>query len=207
VESLAHKRRPSDIPPLLGVVDQNKLNVPVLVQAAAKNNRVLATQAHHLSIFPSEVSRVARHGVCFHGVIVGTLRRQKANPEKKMTGLVLGDLVRMATSELVKRALAGELRPSDAWTALRGAEKYRHAVASGDVASEQVQEERANKCWACPSSTSRTTASNATGVFCGAPFRETPITCGCLTAIRIEGKTYAGGKTVVASEQCPQKRW
>jgi hypothetical protein len=124
-----------------------------------------------------------------------------------MSGLSLVDLVRLATSELVRLALDGKLSPKDAWTALRGAEKYRHAVASGDVASELLQEERANKCWACPSSTSRTTASNATGVFCGAPFRETPITCGCLVSIRIEGKTYAGGKTVVASEQCPQKRW
>jgi hypothetical protein len=116
-------------------------------------------------------------------------------------------LFTLATSELIRMALAGELGPREVWTALRGAEKYRRAVADGDVADPATQQARADKCWACPSSTSRTTSTAATGVYCGQPMRETPITCGCLTAIRIEGKTYAGGKTVVASEQCPQRRW
>jgi hypothetical protein len=116
-------------------------------------------------------------------------------------------LVTLATSELIRMALAGELGPREVWTALRGAEKYRRAVADGDVADPATQQARADKCWACPSSTSRTTAANATGVFCGTPFRDGVMTCGCLVAVRIEGKTYAGGKTVVASEQCPQDRW
>jgi hypothetical protein len=121
--------------------------------------------------------------------------------------LSLKDLVRLATPELVRLALDGKLSPKDAWTALRGAEKYRRAVASGDIASESIQEERANVCWSCPSSTSRTATENITAVHCGQAYRDTGKTCGCLVLVRVNGQIAPAGKTVVASEACPQGRW
>jgi hypothetical protein len=124
-----------------------------------------------------------------------------------MSALSLVDLVKLATPELVRLALDGKLSPKDAWTALRGAEKYRRAVASGDIASDLVQAERASVCWSCPSSTSRTATENMTAVHCGQAYRDTGKTCGCLVLVRVNGQTLPAGKSVVASEQCPQKRW
>jgi hypothetical protein len=118
----------------------------------------------------------------------------------------LGKLIALAADELTTLALSGKLPARDVWTAIKGGRRYFAAIASGDVADDATQAARAAVCWACKSSTSRTTQAG-TGVHCGIPFREGKDTCGCLTAIRIEGQTLPAGKTVVASERCPQSRW
>lgn len=118
----------------------------------------------------------------------------------------LGTLIALAADELSSLALSGKLPARDVWTAIKGGRRYFAAIASGDVADEATQAARAAKCWACKSSTSRTTQAG-TGVHCGAAFRETATTCGCLVSIRIEGQTLPAGKTVVASERCPQQKW
>ena len=121
-----------------------------------------------------------------------------------MTGL--GTLIALAADELTTLALSGKLPARDVWTAIKGARRYFAAIAAGDVADEATQAARAATCWACKSSTSRTTQAG-TGVYCGTAFREGKDTCGCLVVLRIEGKLYAAGKTMVGTEACPQARW
>ena len=79
-----------------------------------------------------------------------------------------------------------------------GAAKYAAAIASGDIASEEVTEQRREVCRACPS---RVRKSPMPGVaesdWCGSPMEETEKTCGCLL--------FAA--TMVASKECPQKKW
>ena len=115
-------------------------------------------------------------------------------------------LIALAADELSSLALSGKLPARDVWTAIKGGRRYFAAIASGDVADEATQAARAAVCWACKSSTSRTTQAG-TGVYCGTAFKEGKDTCGCLTALRIEGQTLPAGKTVVASERCPQGHW
>jgi hypothetical protein len=124
------------------------------------------------------------------------------------------DLLRLGTDTLIDMALKGSLTPSTLWTALKGAESYRAAMAAGDVASEDEQLSRAAICAACPSRTSRRVDSiKATASYCGEPFNDRreeadKPTCGCLIAITNDGETISqAGKTMVASEQCPQKKW
>lgn len=109
---------------------------------------------------------------------------------------------------LVRMALDGELSPSVAWVAIKGAEKYRRAVASGDIASAIVAKTRANKCVDCPSSTVRDVgARGMIARYCGPAFQELDTTCGCLVSLTVGGSEEAAGKTVVESEHCTQRKW
>jgi hypothetical protein len=124
------------------------------------------------------------------------------------------DLLRLGTDTLIDMALKGSLTPSTLWTALKGAESYRAAMAAGDVASEDEQLSRAAICAACPSRTSRRVDSiKATASYCGEPFNDRTAeadkpSCGCLVTISVDGQPLGpAGKTMIKSEACPQKRW
>jgi hypothetical protein len=122
------------------------------------------------------------------------------------------DILVVGTEELVQRALRGELTAGQLWTALKGAERYRRAMADGDVAAEAEALRRARICAACPSrSSEEKRAVNATAHYCGEAFvaRLSPPepTCGCLVGLTVNGETTAAGKVYVLSEQCPQGKW
>lgn len=86
----------------------------------------------------------------------------------------------------------------NALTGIYGAAKFAAALASGDVASDEVSEQRREVCRGCPS---RVRKPGLPGLpdsdWCGEPMEETPTTCGCLLY----------GKTMVASERCPAGKW
>jgi len=116
------------------------------------------------------------------------------------------------------------------WTAIKGAAKYAAAVALGDIALPQLQEERAAQCRVCPHLTMRRglIPGRLTG-WCGPALREqtSPPTCGCLVlwadsglSVDIEalgdadtmrgvfrGYAAPAGKVTVGSERCPQGKW
>lgn len=52
-------------------------------------------------------------------------------------------------------------------------------------------------------------AVQAKAMYCGKMLTEDDEanTCGCLVGMLVRGKALPGGKTVVASESCPQGRW
>ena len=122
------------------------------------------------------------------------------------------DILVVGTEELVQRALRGELTAGQLWTAIRGAERYRKAMAAGDVADEAEALRRALICAACPSrSSEEKQAVKATAHYCGEPFvarlSGSEPTCGCLVGLTVNGETRAAGKPYVRSEQCPQGKW
>lgn len=124
--------------------------------------------------------------------------------------MTLLDLVKLGGSELVSLALRGCLRPRHLWLAIQGAERYQEAVKTGDIAEQSEQDRRALKCASCRSQCRRGKDQvDATAIYCGPPLEEHehPPTCGCLVALLVEGRAVPAGKTVVASEACPQGRW
>lgn len=124
----------------------------------------------------------------------------------------LFELLRLGTQELINRALKGELQAGDLWTAVKGAEKYRRALATGDIAPPNEAASRADICANCPSrKLHRIDAIDSDTGYCGEPFRDQtqsrPPTCGCMVTLTVGGKLTAAGKVTVASESCPQGRW
>ena len=132
-----------------------------------------------------------------------------------LTGLSLSTLVRLATGELVHLFKSGKLSPETAWTALKGAAKYRAAVASGDVRGQQEAHGCALVCSRCPSLTTRPIEvagfENWHAGYCGPDFEDRTTaalpTCGCGVLLSVNGVVYAGPKPMVRSEKCPQGRW
>jgi len=120
----------------------------------------------------------------------------------------IAGLVKLSAPVLVRMAIRGELSREHLWTAMRGAETYRDAVARGDVASDTLRADRGAKCAACelavrvPSQLSDTEK-----VYCGQPFTETARTCGCLVGVTVNGVFEAGGKPSVRSSSCTDGRW
>ena len=105
---------------------------------------------------------------------------------------------------LVQLAIQGKLRPSHLWVGVRGAGRYAKAIASGDVASDQVVQERLcgeRGCLSCPCVTSTTEPGGYVAHWCGTPLTvatdDDGGTCGCLVE----------AKASVASEACPRRRW
>ena len=99
------------------------------------------------------------------------------------------------------------------WYALKGAAKYVTAIATGAVAPEAVQADRAERCAACEER-SRYSALGQFVWTCGPAGVDrlaspTNPTCGCLVYSRPKNQVAltAAGKTVVASERCPQGKW
>ena len=98
------------------------------------------------------------------------------------------------------------------WHALKGAAKYVAAIATGDIATPETQERRAKLCAGCPDR-NRYTALGMYVWTCGTAGVDrkdaNPPTCGCivLSGSRNQTSAEAAGKTVVASERCPQGRW
>lgn len=122
------------------------------------------------------------------------------------------DLLKLGTEELTKKALAGELSPKQLWTAIKGANTYRAAMAAGNICSEAEGERRAAICAQCPSRVEhRIESIGATAGYCGKPFEAKlnadPPVCGCLVTITVNGSTSPAAKTMVQSEQCPQGKW
>lgn len=122
-----------------------------------------------------------------------------------MSGLreVCEQVVR-GTTTLVQLAMRGELRAEHVWVGVRGGGRYAKAVASGDVARDEVIEERLRGergCLACPAVTQSVEAGGYVAHWCGRAFEERIDehggTCGCLCE----------AKASVASEACPRGRW
>lgn len=117
-------------------------------------------------------------------------------------------LVKLAAPDLVRMAIRGELSREQVWTAMRGAETYRDAIAQGDVASDTLLADRGSKCSACELAVRiPSPLSSIEKVYCGQPFTETARTCGCLVGVTVEGAFVAGGKPSVRSSSCTDGRW
>lgn len=90
-------------------------------------------------------------------------------------------------------------------TAAKGGAIWAKALATGDIAPEQTTEERRAICRTCESRrVEQLPGMTSPGAWCGPPLEnrigEEEIanrTCGCLLY----------GKTMVASESCPQAKW
>lgn len=103
------------------------------------------------------------------------------------------------------------------WTGAKGAAKYAAAYAKGDIADDDVAACRFEGwCMSCPSVTHRPAMIHGRDeaveiYYCGKAFVEqletVMPTCGCLVGLTINGMAEPGGKTVVRSSKCPQKKW
>lgn len=80
---------------------------------------------------------------------------------------------------------------------VRGSERYLEAIAMGDVADASIVALRRAVCRGCPSRVRKALPGAKKSDWCGPPLKETGRTCGCLLA----------GKSIVASESCPQRKW
>lgn len=85
---------------------------------------------------------------------------------------------------------------------MEGAREYAEAIAAGDVCTKAVTEARRAHCRTCPSLVRTSLLGLAPTLWCGEPLQnnlsdpERP-TCGCAMFTA----------TMVASKECPQKRW
>lgn len=125
--------------------------------------------------------------------------------------MTLIDLCKLGLPALVGMARDGKLRPQHLWAAVEGATKYRDAVANGDIADEAVSQVRAEvHCANCLSHT-KVDKGGIVRLFCGEAFvnrTDTALpTCGCLTAISVDGVVYPAGLTMVRSAKCVQEKW
>jgi hypothetical protein len=124
-------------------------------------------------------------------------------------------LCRMGAEQIVGLAVRGKLKPSMLWVAFKGATRYLESVAAGDKATDFDADERVTKCDLCRNATyEQKPEAKAAAIYCGPALEdhlesEEPQdrTCGCLVGVLINGSAYAGGKTQVASEACPQAKW
>lgn len=132
--------------------------------------------------------------------------------------LSLRQLAALGAEELFTKAKNGELRLNHLWVAAKGGEKYRAAVAAGDIADPLLAKMRADSpagCSGCPSMTITETdlvheEGHVFKCWCGPALEEhggPRPTCGCLVALKVNGKIVAAGKTVVGSERCGQRNW
>lgn len=127
------------------------------------------------------------------------------------------ELAKLGGAELLSMAVAGTLERRHLALAAEGAEKYRAAIAAGDLATERVARERScgpGGCAECPAIS--WTASRMGGVakgWCGMKFEErlsgepSQRSCGCLVLLSIDGKKHPGPKPWVKSEACPRGNW
>lgn len=89
-------------------------------------------------------------------------------------------------------------------TAYAGGEKFGAAIATGDVCARGTARERRRICNECPQKCNASLWGLVPSSWCGPPLEDrtdaaygSSKTCGCLLL----------GKTMVASERCPQGRW
>lgn len=109
---------------------------------------------------------------------------------------------------LVRMALHGELSKDQLWVAMKGAERYRKAMKTGDITMPVQLAHRGTKCAACPLATRESsTLFQTEKVYCGQAFVETENTCGCLVGVSVDGEFIPGGKAAVQSERCPSEKW
>jgi len=118
--------------------------------------------------------------------------------------MTLAELVKLGSGALVDMALSGTIRPRHVWTAFKGAERYRRAMADGDVAVITHAEARVAKCGECPRRTDHPKEGGSVAHYCGNPFEELDEgPCGCLVGVTVDGAMLPAAKTLVASETCP----
>jgi hypothetical protein len=104
------------------------------------------------------------------------------------------------TAEVKRQREAGMYTKAMAAYALEGASEYVIAIANGDLASDQYQAERLDKCRSCASRVPHATNPNTRLGTCGPAFedrrkeKDRP-TCGCPIEPMVQ----------VASKECPQK--
>lgn len=89
-------------------------------------------------------------------------------------------------------------------TGYAGGERFGAAIASGDVCTRAAAQERRRICNGCPSKVNASIFGLVPSSWCGPPLEDrthpdygSAKTCGCLLL----------GKTLVASEACPQGMW
>lgn len=113
------------------------------------------------------------------------------------------ELVKLGLPTLIGMAKRGELRREHLWCAMNGAGKYRDALASGDIADDATVAHRASRCDNCPmAQMDPCVIADTVKVYCGKPFVEGELTCGCLVGIRVKGQFVPGAKTLVGSAEC-----
>ena len=117
------------------------------------------------------------------------------------------ELCNLGVDELIGKYRSGQLGVRHLWVAMRGADKYRRAVAAGDITDDLTAELRAKVCLACQTTTA-TGPDHERRHWCGEPFAEVPgASCGCLVALTVGGEIVPAAKTAVGSERCPQRKW
>jgi len=134
--------------------------------------------------------------------------------------LTYAEIAKLTGADLAARVIAGKVSRRMMWSAFKGAAAPLMAVASGDVASDDVAAARCSLCLSCQSDGAPTTTRGkeqqtehgiAQAIYCGQmpdgnPHGPNP-TCGCLVAITVAGEFIPAGKTLVGSCRCPQGKW
>jgi hypothetical protein len=124
--------------------------------------------------------------------------------------MTLIEISKLAARTLVGMARDGNLAPGHIWCAIKGAETYLIAAASGDQARSIDAQKRVALCDSCPLCTYEPKPmAGGVAMYCGDAFvcTEPPGPCGCLVGVMVNGKPLPGGKVMVASEACPCDRW
>jgi len=117
-----------------------------------------------------------------------------------MTPREIAAAVTTGASRFVDLCIAGEVTRRSVWIGMQGAAKYALAIAAGDEAGEDLEDQLICECGVC---TARTpdAAIPASAGWCGTPLmaevRDDGPTCGCL----LEAKASVG------SETCPRQNW
>ena len=115
--------------------------------------------------------------------------------------------------EVAARLRAGQLTRRQVWGGIRGAAKYLPAMAAGRIRDEAEADACGRCCSTCPSHTERPILLDGVAVvaiYCGTigvEERGEKPTCGCLTAITIDGVVQGAGKACVEGMGCGQGKW
>ena len=152
------------------------------------------------------------------------VHRRSAGPQPQSQGapvkLPIHTFAQLGWGHLRTMASRGELDAETVWIAMQGAARYLGALTTGDVADDDTAALRGCVCQSCPQATTQDQvlgesedSPSGCGVYCGPPLspQDDPPTCGCLVgAVVTVGGTPVfrpGGKLIVGSESCPQKKW
>lgn len=131
---------------------------------------------------------------------------------RKPRTIELAKLALTSFKEVQKLARTGELSKDELWVAARGAERFLHAAASGDVADIAETRRRLSVCRVCPSRVrSKLPEADSASDWCGPALR--PLAQGAslsIEGVEVNGPTCGcllAAKAVVGSEHCDQARW
>lgn len=136
-----------------------------------------------------------------------------------MVILSRAELAKLGGAELATLFGEGRLGAVDAWTAVKGAEKYMTALREGRVREAVWADSLAKLCAKCDRRFEREIALKreaATAIYCGTMGHEEwdangqMIKCGCLVGLTIGGQVHAAAKTAVYGREvggCPKGMW